>query len=88
MSYQTGSPGAVLGRLLARCFLLLTGRGDPMAHEPRRSSWTPESVRALLAAAGLRFTADVDLLTLAGELSVPTRHLRTSKVAVADRPSS
>jgi O-methyltransferase involved in polyketide biosynthesis len=69
-SYQTGSPRAVLGRLLARGFLLLTGRGDPMAFEPRRSSWTPESVRALLADSGLRFTADIDLLTLAGELSV------------------
>jgi methyltransferase (TIGR00027 family) len=88
VSYQTGSPRAVLGRLLARGFLLLTGRCDPMADEPRRSSWTPESVRALLADSALRFTADIDLLTLAGELSVPTRRLRTSRVAVADGPSS
>jgi methyltransferase (TIGR00027 family) len=86
VSYQTRSPRAALGRLLARGFLLLTGRGDPGAHERRRSSWTLASLRALLADAGLRITDDVDLRTLAGELSVPTRHLRTSRVAVAITP--
>jgi methyltransferase (TIGR00027 family) len=83
VSYQTASPRAVLGRQLARGFLRLTGRGDPMANEPRRSSWTPESVRALLVGAGLRVTGDLALLALAAELAVPTRHLGTSRVAVA-----
>jgi hypothetical protein len=86
VSYQTGSPGAAISRVLARGLLRLTGSGDPQASEPRRSSWAPESVRGLLADAGLRSTADVDLLTVARELSVPTRHLGTSHVAVADMP--
>ena len=36
------------------CFLLPTGRGDPMANEPRRSSWSTGSVRAMLTDAGLK----------------------------------
>jgi methyltransferase (TIGR00027 family) len=84
VSYQIGSPRAALGRLVARTLLLVAGRGDPMAHEPRRSSWTPDSMRALLAGAGLNVTDDLDLATLARVLVVPTRHVRTSRVAIAD----
>jgi methyltransferase (TIGR00027 family) len=86
VSYQTGSPRAALGRLLARASLRLTGREDPMAHEPRRSSWTPESLQAVLAGAGLQVIDDTGLVALAGELSVPTRQVGTSRVAVAAAP--
>ena len=48
VSYQTASSGAAISRLAARGLLVLSGRGDPMAHEPRRSSWTPESMNSLL----------------------------------------
>ena len=58
-----------------------------MANEPRRSSWTRESVRALLTDAGLEVTDDVALVSLADELSLPTRQLRSSGVAVAVAPT-
>ena len=70
--YQLGSARAAFGRVLARAFLRLSRRGDPMANEPRRSSWTSESVRALLAEATLSVTEDVALVSLADELSLPT----------------
>lgn len=88
VSYQTGSPRASLGRLLARGLLFVAGRGDPMANEPRRSSWSTGSVRAVLTDAGLQLTNDLHLPTLARELSVPARHVGTSRVAVADTPAS
>jgi O-methyltransferase involved in polyketide biosynthesis len=84
--YQVRSGWAAFGRLLARTFLRLSRREDPMANEPRRSSWTRESVRAMLTEAGLEVTDDVALVSLADELSLPTRQLRTSGVAVAVAP--
>jgi hypothetical protein len=69
-------------RRLARLLLKLAGRGDPMASEPRRSSWSPDSVRALLAGAGLEVDDDIGLADLAHELGVPDRHVGASRVAV------
>jgi len=43
--YQVRSVRAAFGRLLARTFLRLRHRQDPVANEPRRSSWTQASVR-------------------------------------------
>jgi O-methyltransferase involved in polyketide biosynthesis len=86
--YQVRSTWAAFGRLLARTVLRLSGREDPMANEPRRSSCTRRSVRALLADAGLEVTDDVALVSLADELSLPTRQLRTSGVATAVVPSA
>jgi methyltransferase (TIGR00027 family) len=88
VSYATGSPRAALGRLLARGFLRVTGRENPMAHEPRRSSWSPESLRAVLASAGLQVLSDAGLVALADELAVPTRQLGASRVAVAVMPAT
>ena len=85
--YQVRSAWAAFGRLLARTFLRLSRREDPMANEPRRSSWTRGSVRALLTDAGLEVTDDIPLVSLADELSLPTRQLRTSGVAVAVAPA-
>lgn len=87
VTYQTGSPQGAFARMLARAFLVLIGRGDPMANESRRSSWSPKSVHSLMADAGLQLSADIGLLTLASELSVPDRHVRASRVAVAAMPA-
>ena len=86
--YQLRSAWAAFGRGLARGFLRLSGREDPMAHEPRRSSWTRDAVRAVLTDAGLEVTGDVALASLANELSLSTRQLRTSGVAVAVVPTA
>jgi hypothetical protein len=68
--------------------MAVLGRGpDPLAHEPRRSSWTPDAIRALLGAQDFRVVADDDLLTLAGRLPLAVRRprsLRAGRVAVAD----
>jgi hypothetical protein len=64
------------------------GQGDPMAHEPRRSTWTLDAVHSLLAGAGLRVGDDIELLRLTAGLAVPTRQLRTSRVAVAVTPGT
>lgn len=85
---QVRSAWAAFGRLLARTFLRLSGREDPMANEPRQSSWTRGSVRALLTDAGLEVTDDVGLVSLADALSLPTRQLRTSGVATAVVPGA
>lgn len=84
--YQVRSAWAAFGRFVARAFLRVSRREDPMANEPRRSSWTRASVQALLVDAGLDVTDDVTLLSLAGELSLPTRQLRTSGIAIAATP--
>jgi O-methyltransferase involved in polyketide biosynthesis len=80
--YQVRSVRAAFGRLLARTFLRLSHRQDLVANEPRRSSWTQASVRALLSDAGLDVTDDITLRSLADELSLPTRQLRTSGIAI------
>jgi methyltransferase (TIGR00027 family) len=86
--YQVRSAWAAFGRLLARSFLHLSRREDPMADEPRRSSWTRASVRALLIDAGLDVTDDITLRSLADELDLPTRQLRTSGIALATTPAA
>jgi methyltransferase (TIGR00027 family) len=88
VNYQQGSPVATLGRLVSRAMLRVARRDDPLTGEPWRSTWTARSMAELLAAHDFRVTRDVDLLAVAGELSIPTRHgrsLRHGRVAVADR---
>ena len=54
--------------------------------ELRRSTWTLEAIRALLARVGLRVVSDDDLLTLARQLPIPIHHrrsLQSGRVAVA-----
>jgi methyltransferase (TIGR00027 family) len=86
MTYQTSSPKGGVGRTLARGVFVLMGRGDPMAGEPRRSSWSPDSVRAVVTDAGLELTEDLALADLASDLGVPDRHVGSSRVAVAVVP--
>jgi methyltransferase (TIGR00027 family) len=86
VNYQTPSWAASVGRLVARGLTIIARRPDPLGAEPRRSSWTPEAVRALLARVGLRVVSDDDLLTLAQRLPIPIHHprsLQSGRVAVA-----
>lgn len=87
VNYQQTSFTAVLGRLAMRSLSRLARRDDPLAGEPRRSSWTPEALRTLLAGHGFRVVSDEDLLSIAERLSMPIRHrrsLREGRVLVAD----
>lgn len=88
VTYQTGSPQGGIARLLARAIFVLMGRGDPMANEARRSSWSTESVQVLVTEAGLEVSDDIGLSTLASALAVPARHVQASRVAVADLPAA
>ena len=58
------------------------GRGDPMGNEPRLSTWSRESVHALLRDGGFTLSDDICLAAMAHELSVPDRHGKASRVAV------
>ena len=73
VNYQTASATATLGRLFARA----TRRADPLAHEPRRSHWSPDTIGALLGAHGFAVRADVGLLDVVGELGVVPTHPRS-----------
>ncbi|GAB1640605.1 class I SAM-dependent methyltransferase [Krasilnikovia sp. MM14-A1259] len=91
LNYQSPSVVAWCGRLVARVLTRPARRPDPLGSEPRRSAWTPASIRAQLAAAGLTVATDDDLLTLARRLPIAVRHrrsLRSGRVAVADRPGA
>jgi methyltransferase (TIGR00027 family) len=89
VNYQTGSLVAALGRLLVRAAATV-GRGDdPLAGERRRSSWTPDAMRALLGSHGFVVEQDDDLLAIAHGLGVEVtsrRSLAAGRVAVADVP--
>jgi methyltransferase (TIGR00027 family) len=91
LNYQSPSVTAWFGRLVARALAVSTRRSDPLGDEPRRSAWTPEAMRRVLAAVGLTVSRDDDLSALARRLDVPVRHaysLRNGRVAVADRSSA
>ena len=89
VNYQMPSRRATAGRLVARAVRVLTGTRDPMAGEPRRSSWTPPAMSALLKRHGFTVVADDDLLELARALPLDLPRLPSSlgsgRVAVADR---
>ncbi|BCB75862.1 hypothetical protein GCM10022251_80500 [Phytohabitans flavus] len=88
VNYQSPSLKATLGLGVARVMATLSRRPDPMAREPRRSAWTPQRLRDLLAAEGWQVTSDDDLLTLAQQRPSPARHptsTRNGRVTVADR---
>jgi len=87
VNYQSPSWSAAAGRLLARAMARLARRPDPLGAEPRRSSWTPATIRALLRAHGFTVVHDTDLLTLAQREDVAVRHPRSlqhGRVAIAD----
>ena len=88
VNYQMPSRRATVGRVLARALMVVTGTRDPMAGEPRRSSWTPHTMSALLSRHGFTVVADDDLFELADSLDLDPRRRRSlgsGRVAVADR---
>ncbi|MFB8002520.1 class I SAM-dependent methyltransferase [Nocardia sp. NPDC056000] len=87
VTYATHSRLNAFGRRAVQRLLTLTGRENPMADEPFRSSWGPESLAKLLGKSGFDVTMDVDLLTAAQGLDMPierTRFLGSGRIAVAD----
>ncbi|HEY5423230.1 MAG TPA: class I SAM-dependent methyltransferase [Ilumatobacteraceae bacterium] len=87
VNYQMPSFTAVIGRLFARGLRLLTRQPDPLADEPRRSSWTPETMAALLQRHGFAVTRDDDLVSIARHEGIAVNHthsLGVSRVAIAD----
>ncbi len=88
VNYQSPSVAAAAGRLFARAVTVLSRRQDPLAHEPRRSSWTAQSMAALLTGERFAVVSDDDLLTIAERERITVRHPRSlsvGRVAVADR---
>jgi methyltransferase (TIGR00027 family) len=77
VNYQTPDLSAVLGRLAARAMSAAARRTSPWRDEPRRSSWTPNALRDLLARHGLTVDHDDDLLTIAQRLPMPVRQRRS-----------
>ncbi|MEV6067936.1 class I SAM-dependent methyltransferase [Nocardia sp. NPDC052001] len=87
VTYATHSRLNAFGRRAVQRLLTLTGRDNPLADEPFRSSWGPESLAKLLGRSGFDVTMDVDLLTAAQGLEMPierTRFLGSGRIAVAD----
>ena len=62
------------------------GLDDPLTDEPWRSSWTPDSMRGLLARHGFVVRSDEDLSSVAARVTSPTtnrRSIGTGRVAIA-----
>jgi methyltransferase (TIGR00027 family) len=86
VNYQSPSRVAGLGRRLAGVAARLSGQDNPLADEPWRSSWTAETMRALLARHRFTVSRDEDLLAIAARIVSPTRNRRSvgiGRVAVA-----
>ncbi|HEX6673881.1 MAG TPA: class I SAM-dependent methyltransferase, partial [Actinomycetes bacterium] len=85
VNYQSRSVLAALGRIVARAMNASARRRSPWADEPRRSAWTPETMRRLLTSYGFTVTSDDDLLGLARRLPSPVHRrisMRTGRIAV------
>ena len=88
VNYQSRSVSASVLRRVMRVVMRLSRQHDPLAGEPWRSTWSPETMRAMLAHSGFETTQDDDLLTLASGLDLPRdadASLRNGRVAVAVR---
>ena len=88
VNYQSRSLSASVMRRVMRVATRLSGQHDPLAQEPWRSTWTPETMRAMLGRNRFETTSDDDLLTLASGLDLPhdaDSSLRNGRVAVAVR---
>ncbi len=65
VNYQSRSVSAVVMRRVMRVAMRLSRQHDPLAGEPWRSTWPPDTMRAMLAYNGFETTSDDDLFTLA-----------------------
>ncbi|MGW5110400.1 class I SAM-dependent methyltransferase [Nocardia sp. NPDC004123] len=88
ITYPTPNRVYHYGRKAMELLLSVSGRTNPMAGEPQRSSWTPAAMAALLAEHGFSVTADRDLQSVAVEAGIEGK--RTSvradgHIVIADR---
>ena len=88
VAYQAKSAAVTLLRRAMRLVLRITRQPDPLAAEPWRSLWRPDSMQRLLHDNGFRVVSDADLLTLAADLELPSDvdgSLRNGRVVLAVR---
>ncbi len=88
ITYSTPSRTASFGRKALQAMLTLARRGNPLQHEPQRSTWRPEQWRDLLGDRGFVITDDQDLLSIAELLGMTIRRrefLALGHCVVADR---
>lgn len=88
VNYQAKSAVVTLLRRAMRLVLRLTRQPDPLAGEPWRSLWRPDSMQRLLHDNDFRVVSDADLLTLAAGLDLPSDvdgSLRNGRVVLAVR---
>jgi methyltransferase (TIGR00027 family) len=86
VNYQSPSWIAAVGRRVAGLAARLSRQGDPLAGEPWLSSWTPESMRRLLARHSFVVRRDEDLVSVAASINSPTTNSRSigiGRVAIA-----
>jgi methyltransferase (TIGR00027 family) len=88
VNYQAPSPTASVGRIFARSMSVLAKRGDPLAHEPRRSHWSDADMRDLMLRHEWFPTTDEGLLDVADRLGLKLRHRKSvapGRVMIVDR---
>ena len=88
LNYQAKSAWVSLMRGAMRLILRLTRQPDPLAGEPWRSLWRPESMQRLLHDNGFRVVSDDDLFTLAVSFELPPgvgASLRNGRIVLAVR---
>lgn len=88
ITYPTPNRLYHYGRRGMELLLSLTGRTNPMAREPQRSSWTPAAMAAVVTERGFGVTGDRDLLTIALAAGVEGKRgsfLSSGRLIVADR---
>ncbi|AYF74527.1 SAM-dependent methyltransferase [Nocardia yunnanensis] len=87
-TYPTSNRLYSVGRRIMEILLSVTGRTNPMAREPQRSNWTPDTMAAVMTAHGFTVTRDRDKLTVAHDSGVegrPESFRSTGRLLVADR---
>jgi len=88
VNYQAPSLTSALGRMMVSVLTRISGRRNPMAQEPWRSTWKPEEINRLFVRYGFRTIDDHDLMTIAARLGLDVksrRYLQHGRVAAADR---
>ena len=88
VNYQAPSVAAAVGVVVARGMLALTRSPRLWRDEPRRSTWTAQTMGTLLAGHGFTPTGDEDTLTIARRLPMTIRQRRSlasGRVATAVR---
>ncbi len=87
ISYQSRSLLSTVGRKVMGAVAKLSGSDNPMASEPWRSTWTPQTIAELLAPHGFRVMSDEDLTAVIDRMSLTVGTRRSSndgRIATAD----